>query len=357
MKPEYKGQSPNYTIIRDRDHKHTRHSKQTTIKAHTHITLALQQFVTQTFQKIRKRTRHNTPSINSTSVDEIKFTTTGATMSKTSSMGKATPLTSSTTEQMLEKILSEINFLRVNVGILADENIKRFREIATIGRKAGMKGEIVTDYEGILTSDKEDASVNIQNLPDTKPEEREGGNQTEPTHTLTNDQEGADRSVNSSGRGNVPEPANTVRGERATKQSKEGNLCELSHTRKRELTIAERRERGSYSASEEDNLYQPKRIRGGEPVRREGWNKKETKSMTIFPLVTLSELLSLLMGKTMPELRNSSEKFKELGSIAVNQICCWILYSQKKFNNKPREQFAPTKSTPIRICMKVYGKI
>ena len=80
---------------------------------------------------------------------------------------------------MLEKIRSEFNFLKVNVGTLADENIKRVREIATIGWEASVK----------------DASMKSQNLPDTKPEEREGGNKTEPTHTLTNDQEGAERSV------------------------------------------------------------------------------------------------------------------------------------------------------------------
>ena len=153
-------------------------------------------------------------------------------MSETSSMSGATPFTSSTTEQMLKKILSEISFLKVNVGTLADENIKRVREIATIGWKAGMRGEIEMDYERILMSDKEDASVNSHNLPDTKPKEHEGGNQTELTHTLTNDQEGIERSVYSSGRGNVPEPANAFESERVTIQSREGNLRELSHTRK-----------------------------------------------------------------------------------------------------------------------------
>ena len=86
-------------------------------------------------------------------------------MSETSSMGEDIPLTPSTTmEQMLEKILSEISLLKVNIGTLVDENIKRVREITTIRRKAGMKGEIKADYEGILASDKEDASVDSQNL-------------------------------------------------------------------------------------------------------------------------------------------------------------------------------------------------
>ena len=269
MKPEYKGRSPNYTIIRDRDYTHIRHSKQTTIKAHTHITLAFQQFVTQTFQKIRKRTEHNTPGIDSISVDESKFTTTRATMSETSPMDRAIPLTpSTTTEQMLKKILSEISLLKANVGTFTDENIKRVREMAKIGRKAGMKGEIETDYDGILTSDKEDASVGSQNLPDTKPEECEGGNQTEPTHMLTNDHERAERRVYSSGRGNVSEPANTFRSERAAKQSKEGNLRELSHTRRRESTIAERREYERNLA--DDNIPARDAIRAIKPLNGQG---------------------------------------------------------------------------------------
>lgn len=61
---------------------------------------------------------------------------------------------------------------------LADENTKRLREIAPTGRKAGMKGEIETDYKGVFTLAQ-------------KSEEREGVSQPEQTHMFRNDQEGA----------------------------------------------------------------------------------------------------------------------------------------------------------------------
>lgn len=95
-------------------------------------------------------------------------------MSETSSNDGAgvIPLIQLTTEQVMVEILPWIRSLKVIVGTLAAKNTKRVEEIAAIGQKAGSKGEIETDYEGILTPDKRDASDNIQNLPDTKPEQQ-----------------------------------------------------------------------------------------------------------------------------------------------------------------------------------------
>lgn len=153
-------------------------------------------------------------------------------MSNTGSTDEVTSLPPTTMEHMYERILSEIKSLRMNVVTLVDENTKRVGEIAEIGRRVGMRGEIQTDYEGILTSDNENASFDGENLPDPKPEERERVG----AHGREQRNVGTDRR-------------------------------ELPYTRRREPTIAERRKQGSSSTSREENLY--------EATRNVGWNVTE----------------------------------------------------------------------------------
>lgn len=187
---------------------------------------------TKAFQKIRKETEDNTRDIDSTSADKKNFPTTTSAMSNTGSTDEVTSLPPTTMEHMYERILSEIKSLRMNVVTLVDENTKRVGEIAEIGRRVGMRGEIQTDYEGILTSDNENASFDGENLPDPKPEERERVG----AHGREQRNVGTDRR-------------------------------ELPYTRRREPTIAERRKQGSSSTSREENLY--------EATRNVGWNVTE----------------------------------------------------------------------------------
>lgn len=187
---------------------------------------------TKAFQKIRKETEDNTRDIDSTSADKKNFPTTTSAMSNTGSTDEVTFLPPTTMEHMYERILSEIKSLRMNVVTLVDENTKRVGEIAEIGRRVGMRGEIQTDYEGILTSDNENASFDGENLPDPKPEERERVG----AHGREQRNVGTDRR-------------------------------ELPYTRRREPTIAERRKQGSSSTSREENLY--------EATRNVGWNVTE----------------------------------------------------------------------------------
>ena len=121
----------------------------------------------QTFQKIRKPTVHNTPGIDSISVDKINFTTTRTTMSETSPMGGAIPLTpSTTTEQMLKKILSEISDISKTLfGTLSDKDLEQINnEFDNIYKDNKKLADVLTNHTKILKLILDSSSRDYKNL-------------------------------------------------------------------------------------------------------------------------------------------------------------------------------------------------